>query len=97
MVKIVQNSSPRFLSNHFGITWALINAYTSSCFNDIHTTAEVASQTLEKYRKPSPDQVHLAAMLEQNRQWSKCNTEALLFPIPTEVQNFCYGKQNLFN
>ena len=97
MEKTVQNSSPRFLSNNFGITWALINAYTSSCLNDIHTTAEVAAQMLEKYQKPSLDQVRLAAMLEQNMQWSKCNTEALVFPIPTEVQNFCYGKQNLFN
>ena len=68
MEKTVQNSSPRFLSNNFGITWALINAYTSTCFNDIHTTAEVAAQMLEKYRKPSPDQVRLAAMLEQNMQ-----------------------------
>ena len=97
MEKTVQNSSPRFLSNSFGITWALINAYTSSCFNDIHTTAEVDVEMLEKYQKPSADQVRLAAMLKQNMQWSKCNTEALLFPIPTEVPNFCYGKQNLFN
>ena len=52
---------------------------------------------LEKYQKPSPDQMRLAAMLEQNMQWSKYNAKALLFPTLTEVQNFCYGKQNLFN
>ena len=97
MEKTVQNSSPRFLSNNFGITWALINAYTSRCFNDIHTTAEVAVQMLEKYQKPSPDQMRLAALLEQNMQWSKYNARALLFPTLREVQNFCYGKQSLFN
>ena len=86
MEKTVQNSSPRFPSNHFGITWALINAYTSRCFNDIHTKAEVAAQMLEKYQKPSPDQMRLATMLEHNMQWSKYNLKALLFPTLTEVQ-----------
>ena len=97
MEKTVQNSSPRFLSNHFCITWALVNAYTSRCFNNIHTRAEVAAQMLEKYQKPSPDQMRLAAMLEQNMEWSKYKAEALLFPTLTEMQNFCYGKQDLLN
>ena len=97
MEKTVQNSSPRFLSHHFGITWALINAYTSRCFNDIHIRAEVAAQLLEKYQKPSPDRMRFAAMLEQNVQWPKYNAKTLLFPTLTEVQNFCYGKQSLFN
>ena len=97
MEKTVQNSFPRLLSNHFDITWALINTYASRCFNDIHTRAEVAAQMLEKYQKPSPDRMRLAAMLEQNVQWPKYNAEALLFPTLIEVQNFCYGKQNLFN
>ena len=52
---------------------------------------------LEKYQKPSPAQMRLAAMLEQNMQCSKYNAEALLFPKLIEVQNFCYDKQNLFN
>ena len=85
MEKTVQNSSPRFLSNHSGITWALINAYTSRYFNNIYTRAEAATQMLEKYQKPSPDQMRLAAMLEQNMQWSKYNAKALLFPTLTEV------------
>ena len=95
MEKTVQNSSPCFHSNHLDSTCALINAYTSRCFNGIHTGAKVAAQVLEKYQKPSPDQMRLAAMLEQNMQWSKYNAEALLFPKLAEMQNFCYGKQNL--
>ena len=63
----------------------------------MHTGAEVAVQMLEKYQKSSPDQMRLAAMLEQNMQWSKYNVEALLFPKLTEVRNFCYAKQNLLN
>ena len=97
MEKTAQNSSPHFLSNHLDITGALINAYTSRCFNGIHTGDDVAAQMLEKYQKLSPDQMRLAAMLEQNMQWSKYNAEALLFPKLTEVQNFCYSKQNLLN
>ena len=88
MEKTVEKSSPCFLSNYFGITWALINAYTSSCFNDIHTKAEVAAQILEKYQKPSPDHMRLTAMLEQHTHWSKYisyNAEALFFPKLTEV------------
>ena len=61
----------------------------------MHTGAEVAAQMLDKYQKPNPDQMRLAAMLERNMQWSKYNAEALLFPRLTEVQNFCYAKQNL--
>ena len=97
MEKTVQNSSPCFLSNHLDVTCALINAYALRCFNGIHIRAEVAAQILEKYQKPSPDQMHLAARLEQKMQWSKYisyNVEALLFPKLTEMQNFCYGKQN---
>ena len=63
----------------------------------MHTGAQVAAQMLEKYQKPSPDHMRLAAMLEQNMQWSKYNAEALLFPKLTEVQNFCYTRQNLLN
>ena len=63
----------------------------------MHIGAEVAAQMLEKYQKPSPDQMRLAAILEHNMQWSKYNAEVLLFPKLTEVQNFCYGKQNLLN
>ena len=56
------------------------------CFNGIHTRAEVAAQMLEKHKRPSPDQMRLAPMLEQNVQWSKYDAKALLFPTLTEVQ-----------
>ena len=97
MEKTFEKSSACFVSNDFGLSWALINAYTSSCFNDIHIRAEVAAQVLENYQKPSADQMRLAAMPEQNMQCSKYNTEALLFPTVTQVKNFSYAKQNLFN
>ena len=95
----IQNSSLSFLSNYVDIVCALINAYTSRCVKDIYAGAEIAAQILEKCQKPSPDKIRLAAILEQNMQWSKHNAETLLFPKLTEeqVQNFCYGKQNLHN